>query len=162
MKKHGYRANEISKLRKIDFIQLIKDKEESGLKHLKKIIDTEFAKREKEASRNLHSGYKRDQSSIKKLNQSHDHFDNTSHWDDTFDQMQKNLDDAHQNISHANSYLLQSKNNINRIDLKSVQTVRNTPISNQSRISTLNNNLKLGLKNNDDHYLTHSTAFNTN
>lgn len=58
MKKHGYRANEISKIKKIDFLKLINEKEELGLKHLKKIIDNEYEKREKESSRNLNSGYK--------------------------------------------------------------------------------------------------------
>lgn len=162
MKKHGQRANEISKLRKIDFIKLIKDKEESGLKHLKMVIDTEFAKREKEASRNLNSGYKGDKSSLKKLNQSHDRIDYKG-WDDTFSDMQKNLDDARSNVKHANSYLIQSRENINKVDLKSIQSARNHTVSQNSRSSMYNNNLRLGLKNNDDNnYLTQSTAFTTN
>jgi len=77
--------------------------------------------------------------------------------------MQKNLDDARSNVKHANSYLIQSRENINKVDLKSIQSARNHTVSQNSRSSMYNNNLRLGLKNNDDNnYLTQSTAFTTN
>lgn len=114
MKKHGYRANEISKLKKIDFIKLIREKEDLGLNHLKKMIDAEFEKREKESSRNLNSGYKHDSnrrdstnrrdSSNRKLNQSHDtlRHQRSSKWDDTFKSMQSNIDGMRRDIKTAN------------------------------------------------------------
>jgi len=77
--------------------------------------------------------------------------------------MQRNLDDAQTNMSQANTYLMQSKEHIKKVDLKNINTARNHT-NNQSRVSTYNNNLRLGLKENDfdNNYLTQSTAFATN